>query len=322
MDEKVNQKNNFSCKICNKKYSSASSLCNHNKKFHNNIEIKKDHLVIIKDQKEINFLSCKYCNKIFTFKTNKYRHENTCKLKEQPDKNMQETIKELKQQVALLLKEKGRIHHKTLQKINNQLTNVNNNSNNNSNNNNNINNGTINNTYVKFGNMDYEKILNPKQIRNILNKKYGCLEESIKKIHFNEEFPEYNNVFITNMRDNLAYVFNGDKFISIHKNEMLNELIDQHTNEINISLDKNKNKVTQQTIEIIETLIDKLNDKENKFTDNYNNKTFDTYRAYKAEILKLLVYNNSNKKKLSLLNSIELHEKILSSDETDEDSTC
>jgi hypothetical protein len=123
------------------------------------------------------------------------------------------------------------------------------------------------------------------------------------------------------MRDNLAYVFNGDKFISIHKNEMLNELIDQHTNEINISLDKNKNKVTQQTIEIIETLIDKLNDKENKFTDNYNNKTFDTYRAYKAEILKLLVYNNSNKKKLSLLNSIELHEKILSSDESDDDST-
>jgi mRNA-degrading endonuclease YafQ of YafQ-DinJ toxin-antitoxin module len=103
---------------------------------------------------------------------------------------------------------------------------------------------------------------------------------------------------------------------------MLNELIDQHTNEINISLDKNKNKVTQQTIEIIETLIDKLNDNENKFTDNYNNKTFDTYRAYKAEILKLLVYNNSNKKKLSLLNSIELHEKILSSDESDDDSTC
>ena len=168
--------------------------------------------------------------------------------------------------------------------------------------------------------MDYDKILNPKQIRNILNKKYGSLEESIKQIHFNEEFPEYNNIFITNMKDNLAYVFNGHKFISIHKNEMLNELIDQHTNEINISLDKNKNKVTQQTIKIIETLIDKLNDKENKFTDNYYNKTFDTYRAYKAEILKLLVYNNSNKKKLSLLNSIELHEKILSSDDSENES--
>ena len=27
--------NNLSCKICNKEYSSRSSLCNHNKKFHN-----------------------------------------------------------------------------------------------------------------------------------------------------------------------------------------------------------------------------------------------------------------------------------------------
>jgi hypothetical protein len=260
-------------------------------------------------------LSCKYCNKNFTFKTNKYRHEKTCKLKEDPPKNIQETIIELKQQVALLLKEKGRIHHKTLQKINNQLTNVNSN-------NNNINNGTINNTYVKFGNMEYEKILNPKQIRNILNKKYKCLEESIKQVHFNEDFPEYNNVFITNMRDNLAYVFNGDKFISIHKNEMLNDLIDQHTNEINISLEKNKNKVAQQTIEIIENLIDKLNNNENKFTDNNNNKTFDTYKAYKSEVLKLLIYNNSNKKKLSLLNSIDLHEKILLNDISDTESIC
>ena len=320
MDEKVNHKSEFRCNICNKNYASKSSLCNHNKKFHNtkNIfcseKLLKSSEKLLKSSEKIKNYDCKICNKSFLNVKTRWSHQKKCK--DLPDKNIQETIKELKQQVALLLKEKGRIHHKTLQKINNQLTNVN------SNNNNNINNGTINNTYVKFGNMDYEKILNPKQIRNILNKKYGCLEESIKKIHFNEEFPEYNNVFITNMRDNLAYVFNGDKFISIHKNEMLNELIDQHTNEINISLDKNKNKVTQQTIEIIETLIDKLNDKENKFTDNYNNKTFDTYRAYKAEILKLLVYNNSNKKKLSLLNSIELHEKILSSDETDEDSIC
>ena len=212
MDEKVNLKSEFRCNICNKNYASKSSLCNHNKKFHKFIDIKitlNDTKITLNDtkydtkcdtkmiQKNIKKYSCDHCSKTFNFRQNKYQHEKICKLKEQPDKNIQETIKELKQQVALLLKEKGRIHHKTLQKINNQLTN----SNNNSNNNNNINNGTINNTYVKFGNMDYEKILNPKQIRNILNKKYGCLEESIKKIHFNEEFPEYNNVFITNMRD-------------------------------------------------------------------------------------------------------------------------
>ena len=36
MDEKVNNKSEFRCKICNKDYASKSSLCNHNKKFHHN----------------------------------------------------------------------------------------------------------------------------------------------------------------------------------------------------------------------------------------------------------------------------------------------
>ncbi len=49
---------------------------------------------------------------------------------------LKETINELKNQVSILLKEKGKIHHKTLQKINNQLNNCTNN---------------INNIYVKFG---------------------------------------------------------------------------------------------------------------------------------------------------------------------------
>jgi transposase-like protein len=309
MNKKVTIDSEFRCKSCNKQYASKASLCNHIKKFHNNNVTKMTLIDTITDTKmtlnNTKIYKCTYCNKTFNFRQNKYQHEKTCKLKEHPNKNIEETIIDLKKQVAFLLNEKGRIHYKTLQKINNQLTNVNNN---------NINNGVINNTYVKFGNMEYEKILNPKQIRNILNKKYTCLEESIKQIHFNKDFPEYNNVFITNMRDNLAYVFNGDKFISIRKNEMLNDLIDQHTNEINISLEKNKNKITQQTIEIIENLIDKLNNNENKFIDNNNNKTFDTYKAYKTEVLKLLVYNNSNKKKLSLLNSIDLHEKTLIDD--------
>ena len=34
MNNKVNSKSEFRCKICNKIYASSSSLCNHNKKFH------------------------------------------------------------------------------------------------------------------------------------------------------------------------------------------------------------------------------------------------------------------------------------------------
>jgi len=144
----------------------------------------------------------------------KWKHEKACKIKEnnkieqleEKNKKLENTVNELKSQVAEILKEKGKIHHKTLQKINKQLNN----------NINNINNGTIiNNTYVKFGDLEYQKVLSNSQIRQILNKQYMSLEESIKKIHFNENLPEYNNVFITNMKD----VNNKIKFIILSIND-------------------------------------------------------------------------------------------------------
>lgn len=204
MNEKVNINKDYICKICNKKYSSLNSLCNHNKKFHNinskhEVNISKHKINIGKHEVNISkhqINTCKYCNKIFSCKQSRWRHEKTCKhldtnkidQLEEKNKKLEETINEMKEQFALIIKEKGKIHHKTLQKINNQL------------NNNNINNGkiinNINNTYVKFGDLDYQKVLNNKQIKHILNHQYMSLEESIKQIHFNEELPEYNNIFI------------------------------------------------------------------------------------------------------------------------------
>jgi hypothetical protein len=41
MNKKVNHNKIFICKICDKKYSSASSLCNHNNKFHSEVSQSK-----------------------------------------------------------------------------------------------------------------------------------------------------------------------------------------------------------------------------------------------------------------------------------------
>jgi hypothetical protein len=206
----------------------------------------------------------------------------------------------MKNQIATILKDKGKIHPKTLQKINNKLNNTNNGI---------INNGKIiNNTFVKFGELDYEKVLNDNQIKSILNKQYQSLEESIKQIHFNEDIPEYNNVFITNLKDDIAYIFNGKQFISIRKNEMLNELIDTHIKEINLSLEKNKNNLNDKYVSRLEKFLDMLNDDDKKFTDQDNHRTYTSYKAYKINSIKLLIYNESDKRKLELLNNIELEE--------------
>ncbi len=261
---------------------------------------------------------CTYCNKIFKMRQYRWKHEQKCKTKEENNKiqQLEETIKEMKEQFALILKEKGKVHHKTLKKINNQLTNNINNTNNG-----NINNGNIiNNTFVKFGDVDYQKILDNKQVKHILNHQFMSLEESIKLVHFNKDLPEYNNVFITNMRDDIGYIFNGKEFISIKKNEMLNELIDTHVKEINLSLEKHKNNLNEKYVTRLEKFLDMLNDDDTKFTDQNNQRTFPSYKAYKINSLKLLIYNSSDKKKLDELNSIELKEKIYDEVEDDIDT--
>ena len=313
MDKKVNCNSEFRCNICNKNYASNSSLCNHNKKFHKNDVVQKGSSVVLHEvvcgTSLINNKSqCKYCNKLFNDRSNKYKHEKICKNKTTDNSKISEledTINKLKKQVNMLLKEKGKIHHKTLQKINNQLNNINNGS-------------IINNTYVKFGDVEYEKILNKKQIKQILSRPYQSLEDSIKEIHFNDDLPEYSNIFITNMKDDLAYVFNGSQFISVKKNEMLNELIDIHKKEINLSFEKNKNKLNETYVTCLEKFLDLLNNDREQFTDEHNNRTYPCYKAYKINSIKLLIYNYSDKKKLDILNNMELIEKV---DEEEDDES-
>jgi len=99
---------------------------------------------------------------------------------------------------------------------------------------------------------------------------------------------------------------------------MLNELIDSHVKEINLSLEKHKNKLNEKYVTRLEKFLDMLNDDDTKFTDQNNQRTYPSYKAYKINSLKLLIYNSSDKKKLDELNSVELKEKTYDSEnETD-----
>ena len=86
MNKKSESENIFSCKICNKKYSSKSSLCNHNNKFHKQeSNYKVTNLVMDGNQKVTSInepinLQCRYCNKIYKYKQNRWLHEKKCKL--------------------------------------------------------------------------------------------------------------------------------------------------------------------------------------------------------------------------------------------------
>ena len=140
------------------------------------------------------------------------------------------------------------------------------------------------------------------------NYKYKCLEEFIKKVHFNDKYPEYGNIFITNLRDNIAYIFDGKEFIACDKTDTIIELIDDHANEINLSLDNHKENLNDYTIKKIEDMLQKL-ESEDKFLDENNSKTYNNYKVYKINCIKKDIYNLSDRKKLELLQNINLFEK-------------
>ncbi len=342
-----NNSKKYECTICNKNYKDKSGLWYHNKKVHNpkvtlnsNPESSQsNHTVIPKssinndpdENVDINSnkYECKKCNKKFKYKQGRWKHEQTCKgiietnLKEENEllkntvkkqseelKQQSDEIKEVKSMLLDLMNKNCKVHHKTLQKINKQL-----------NNNGTINNGTIiNNTFVKFGNLSYDGLLTDQQQRDILNKQYLSLEESIKQIHFNKNLPEYNNVYITNMKDDIAYIFNGVKFISIRKNDMLTQLINMHIDEINFSFEKNKGKLKEKYVERLEKFLSDLNSSNKKFVDEQNQRTYPNYKAYKINAIKLLIYNESDAKKLAELTdgNIELIEKNTELSDTNE----
>ena len=187
--------------------------------------------------------------------------------------------------MLLELLKTSKVHPKTLQKINKNLINGNNNT---------INTGTVNNIQiVKFGSEDIKSILSDREIKKILNCRYKAIEESIKTVHFNDNRPEYRNIYITNLRDNIAYVYNGNKFEAVQKHSVINQLIDQHMNNIEVSYDDYKDKLPERTVSILDKLIEKLEDEHTKMIDEENNKEFKNYRLFKINEVKLMIYNET-----------------------------
>ena len=332
----------FKCNICNKFYVSYKSLWNHNKKFHTNIintcsDLPQKSSVLPQKSSVLppisyeNNLICIYCNKHYSRLDNIKRHYNTCKkninngkinipfdIKNNLEKMEKENI-EIKNMLKELLEKNCKIHPKTLQKINKQLINkqlINNNTTNNGT----INNGpVINNTYVKFGNEQLASLLTHKDMLKIINKQCLCIEESIKTVHFNKNLPEYNNIFITNMKDTIAYIFDGSKFILTSKDIVINDLYNSHLENIEQFLEEAV--IPENKYSKITKFLATLNDDEKLFIDGAsNNKKYHNYKAYKLIAIKNLIYNESDQKILKKLSSMDLHEKINDESITESDT--
>ena len=303
----------FICKYCNKTYKTQQSRSNHYRIYHTTespicqpsviplLTIVQPNVNPMSPQSKHNY-TCDKCNVNFTTRQAKSRHINkSCKNKNDIiEKN--NTIDELKKENSEIkntlneLLKLCKIHPKTLQKINKNLIN---NTNSNNTNNGTINNGTIN--IVKFGSEDLASILSKSEIFKILNRKLSSLEESIKLIHFNNDRPELKNIYITNLKDPYAYSYDGNKFVASLKSDMLSELVDNHIENIEYSLEEYKDKLQPKTVEVLDKFIDKMNEDDEEFIDKEHRKTYPNYKSFNINKIKMMIYNESNKNVVSVI---------------------
>jgi len=287
MNQKVNKI--YKCEKCNKNYSSNSSLCNHNKKFHNIKLIKNNesqNIITKSIENSNNQYNCHYCNKTYIHFQSRWKHEKTCKViinkKEELEKikeenKQQELLLQIKKEEATILRLKlklensNKIDNITLKKLNKLLMNRNNkikNSFNITTNNQQI----INNfQLIGFGKEEIVETLTNKDKKLIINSKYKSLEKLVEIVHCGK-YNQFKNIIITNMKDNYMYKYD-DKighFVLSTKPDVLNSLIDYRLDDLEVIYNDllEANKLDEITKDIIEKFINKINYHDSKYTDS------------------------------------------------------
>jgi hypothetical protein len=183
----------------------------------------------------------------------------------------EEDIKELKEQIKLLqsqlAQQSGTIHSNA---HNTNTTNTNTNTNCNNNTANTINNTTnSNNTQYVMVNFGQENIdlLSNNEKREILNSSYAAVINCMKKMNFNPNIPEQNNVFITNPKAEFAYKLENGVFVAIMTKDVIEQLIKHRTNDVRDLIEQNDVlKVSAVKIERVNNLI-KIIDEEKDIED-------------------------------------------------------
>jgi len=316
------------CEICEKNYSSRQSLYRHKKTIHGLNDKKspksnpfqgKSHPKVtqndynghpkvnmqeMNEDEIVSHLFCKYCNKKYKFKQGKSRHEKKCPKREDTD-SIKKEYDTLKHELLKLIKRNCKIHPNTLKKmcrdnnitIDNSIIN-----NNNQKINNTVNNNTVNNnqqitnnvqilTFGFEGDAIHETLTRKEKI-NILKSGRGSLLKLVKHVHFNDDLPQFKNFAITNLNNPYAYKYNSKKnqFLACTKDELLEELIDMRTMDIDEFYNTYENHIDDNKKRAIQELIKDMEDFEGK-----------EYAEMKHQF-KFLVYNSTKNTNVAMIN--------------------
>lgn len=281
------------CQICNKSYKTYNSLYVHRRRYHTS-----------NDTLDSRCNKCNKCGCEFDRLCNLVNHKKTCSL----DNDLIVLQSELEKKLEPDLYEKviDRLHKKSEYKIINkhQSNNVNQQQNIQILGVNNIDNSNkCNIKIIGLGNENLSEILNAKEQINILNKRCQALEEIIKYVHFNDKYPQFHNVAITDLKSGNGLQFDessGD-YMVVKRTDMLNNIIENRMDDIADFLDNNKDKLGKTTKLSITNFINKIVGE----AEDPNSQFIKDKRKY----IELLMYNN-RKKVLKLKKSNKIEDRL------------
>jgi hypothetical protein len=293
----------YNCKICNKIYSTPSSLSNHKKIYHINEE---EDINNRKKNEDDKLYHCKYCEKKYKNHRSRWDHEKKCiiKVNEKDDVQKQLIIDKLKDEIIelqkKLIKTDNKVSTRTFKAINKILKErsyIKNSQNNNTNSLNTINSHNINNQIIyNIGYEEIPKILTMKEKKQIINSRLNAIEKIVEIAHCGE-YHQFKNIVITNLHDNFAYRYDSEKgyFVTGEKQKVLTDLFDNRKEDIEEIYHEleNANKIDSRTKQIIQNFLDNCSN-ELPYLDENDNK-FSNYKMCKINNVKILLYNNQDK---------------------------
>lgn len=256
----------YNCNICNKNYANYQSLYKHNKRCHNG------------DNKT----ECEYCYKKYSRAEYLPTHYKICKKRKEHlsrGGDMDNELNEILESVINVGENSTKISKDDLIKQikncwNKQLNNgiMNNGEMNDSLNDNstiNNNNSTTNVTNVinigkieMLGNEDLINTLSQKEQKKILNQRYNSLKYIVEHVHFNEDYPQFQNISISDLKSPYGEKYDEkyEDFISLKKSDLLDEVIENRLSDIDEFLATNKEYIAKNTKNKIIKFVKKMSE--------------------------------------------------------------
>jgi hypothetical protein len=134
---------------------------------------------------------------------------------------------------------------------------------------------------VAFGQENLDFITS--DLYNVFCKGFKTIPNFIELVHFNEQKPEYSNVYMPNKKNrNDVLVFNGEKWILSDKNIIIDQLIDKGIYFVQGKMDELTKMLTTSRLNSVKRFLDSHDENDNK---EKNKLTKD---------IELILYNNKD----------------------------